>query len=497
MFYKISALHNHVQGVYILWTRWGTVGEDGQYQRTPYSTRDECVAEFLKVFKSKTSFPWAERASGVPKEGRYSVQPEGGKTLAELQCDRLKNVTPGMLPDSPTLPPKTQFLLRVLTDTHLLVANMVTNRSFQLPFGAAHQTAIKEAVAVLQTARDLLLRIGQLDQKLHQEESYDDDEAMVDEGARTAEMKDINKQREDILKSVKELSDQFYQLVPVQRDYSGVLRDVRAVDAALSELSILEQQNMAGKMIISAHAASNGHGIDPFDYILRACRTSITPLPRNDTAFETLLQYATPKRHNLEVVDIFEVSRNGEATRYMPFATKPNRMLLFHGTGACNALGVLADGLCCAPPAAAVHGHAYGKGIYFADAVDKSLQYATNINGNPNTKHHRIVFLAEVFLGRMDAEGAQFGAACSQTRDGYDSVVALNGPSTYRSLVIRNTGVRIPVGANDKSGHSFNEYVVFNPAQILLRYLVLLKDKNFTSLSDAKINALPMYHKQE
>ena len=57
--------------------------------------------------------------------------------------------------------------------------------------------------------------------------------------------------------------------------------------------------------------------------------------------------------------------------------------------------------------------------------------------------------------------------------------------------MIRNTGVRIPVGANGKSGHSFNEYVVFNPAQILLRYLVLLKDKNFTSLSDAKINALP------
>ena len=39
----------------------------------------------------------------------------------------------------------------------------------------------------------------------------------------------------------------------------------------------------------------------------------------------------------------------------------------------------------------------------------------------------------------------------------------------------------------------FNEYVVFNPAQIRLRYLVLLKTSRFVPLSDAKINALPIY----
>ncbi|MBS0285360.1 MAG: hypothetical protein JSS15_13160 [Proteobacteria bacterium] len=48
----------------------------------------------------------------------------------------------------------------------------------------------------------------------------------------------------------------------------------------------------------------------------------------------------------------------------------------------------------------------------------------------------------------------------------------------------------------DAGGHGFNEYVVFNPAQIALRYLVLLKAKHYVPLSDAKINALPMYREK-
>jgi len=226
MFYKISALHNHVQGMYILWTRWGSVGEDGQYQLTPYITREECVAEFLKVFKSKTSFPWAERVSGVPKAGRYSVQPSGGKTLAELQLERLKNLTPRMLPNSLQMSTSTQFLLRVLTDTQMLVANMVQGRPFRLPFGAAQQTAIKEAITVLHETRDLFLHIDELDRRrtiLFQDKEEDDDEGdtvcMLDESAKAAKMEVINKDQEAKLLLIKSLSEKFYALVPAQRSY--------------------------------------------------------------------------------------------------------------------------------------------------------------------------------------------------------------------------------------------------------------------------------------
>lgn len=39
----------------------------------------------------------------------------------------------------------------------------------------------------------------------------------------------------------------------------------------------------------------------------------------------------------------------------------------------------------------------------------------------------------------------------------------------------------------------YNEYVVFEPAQIRLRYLVVFRDKGFEPLTEAQLKALPMY----
>jgi hypothetical protein len=62
-------------GLYMLWTRWGRVGETGKHQRTPYQKKDEAVDEFEKIFKSKSGNPWAERNPPLfqPKDGRYTV----------------------------------------------------------------------------------------------------------------------------------------------------------------------------------------------------------------------------------------------------------------------------------------------------------------------------------------------------------------------------------------------------------------------------------------
>jgi len=43
--------------------------------------------------------------------------------------------------------------------------------------------------------------------------------------------------------------------------------------------------------------------------------------------------------YKLEVEDIFDVSRAGENDRFAPFATNPNRMLLWHGL--CGRLGIV------------------------------------------------------------------------------------------------------------------------------------------------------------
>ena len=490
MFYRCTALHNHVQGLFILWTRWGMVGEDGQYQRTPYRTREECITEFCKVFKSKTGFSWSERATSQPKEGKYKLQPPGGRTVAELQFERLRRLSPRMFPDWPAIPKNLQFLLRILTDTQMLAENMVRDRPFQLPFGAAQQSSIKEAVKVLDEAHAILGKLAELNDRATKISSASaalanatlphaltssstttavvaapiehmeadglaegnsanqnrhvsaDDVVAPPSLSITAQMDSISSDRQSLLHTLKKLSERFFELVPAKRRTVGTLMSTQAVDEALNDLSILEQQNVAAKLIIAAH--SNQERLNPFEYILRACNAVITPLPHSvGGAFEILKEYATPSNKSMEVVDIFQVERRGEASRFLPFATLSNRMLLFHGTCAANVFGILNEGLCCAPPSATIHGHAYGKGVYFADVISKSLAYASNNGGNPNTNNHATVFVAEVYLGKVDQGG-------SRPRDRYDSVLIQNGPASFSSVIETKTGARIPLGAKCK-----------------------------------------------
>jgi predicted DNA-binding WGR domain protein len=71
MFYKMQVLHDQTKDMYVLWTRWGRVGDSGQHQKTPFPTADEAVNEFEKIFKSKTGNEWQERHNFEKKQGKY------------------------------------------------------------------------------------------------------------------------------------------------------------------------------------------------------------------------------------------------------------------------------------------------------------------------------------------------------------------------------------------------------------------------------------------
>ncbi len=57
-FYKMQVIHNTEKNLYILFTCWGRIGDEGQYQRTPYGTIEEATQEFAKIFKAKSGNEW-------------------------------------------------------------------------------------------------------------------------------------------------------------------------------------------------------------------------------------------------------------------------------------------------------------------------------------------------------------------------------------------------------------------------------------------------------
>ncbi|CAF5218783.1 unnamed protein product, partial [Rotaria magnacalcarata] len=65
--------HKSKNDLYFLFTRWGRIGDAGQYQLTPYSTLDECRKEFLKVFREKTGNAWKDTDQFEIKPKKYAL----------------------------------------------------------------------------------------------------------------------------------------------------------------------------------------------------------------------------------------------------------------------------------------------------------------------------------------------------------------------------------------------------------------------------------------
>jgi len=72
-FYKMQVIHNIVQDLYILWNRWGRIGQQGQFQRTPFPSAEDAVTEFCKIFKAKTGNVWKDKDNFEKKPKKYSL----------------------------------------------------------------------------------------------------------------------------------------------------------------------------------------------------------------------------------------------------------------------------------------------------------------------------------------------------------------------------------------------------------------------------------------
>mmetsp|Transcript_3384 Transcript_3384/g.2937 ORF Transcript_3384/g.2937 Transcript_3384/m.2937 type:complete len:138 (+) Transcript_3384:1788-2201(+) len=73
LFYRMQVLHDFNQDVYILFTRWGRIGEDGSYQNTPFSKKEDCIKEFKKVFHDKSHNDWDKKDSFEKKPHKYKL----------------------------------------------------------------------------------------------------------------------------------------------------------------------------------------------------------------------------------------------------------------------------------------------------------------------------------------------------------------------------------------------------------------------------------------
>ncbi|XP_077341983.1 poly [ADP-ribose] polymerase 1-like [Lithobates pipiens] len=116
----------------------------------------------------------------------------------------------------------------------------------------------------------------------------------------------------------------------------------------------------------------------------------------------------------------------------------------------------------------------FGKGVYFADMVSKSANYCHTTPSNPTG----LILLGEVALGSM----YELKAASHITKlpKGKHSVKGLGRTAPDPAATVQLDGVDVPLGKgmstniNDTS-LMYNEYIVYDIAQVNLKYLLKLK----------------------
>lgn len=277
-------------------------------------------------------------------------------------------------------------------------------------------------------------------------------------------------------------TNRFYTLIPHNFGMQSptLIETYKQIEDLRQVLDSLAEIEVAYNLIKSENTIDN---INQLDKHYAQLKTKLEPLDKSSEEFSILQNYvnnthaSTHSAYELEVVDVFKVQRQGESRRYKPFKKLHNRKLLWHGSRITNFVGILSHGLKIAPPEAPPTGYMFGKGIYFADMVSKSANYCCTTQQNSTG----LMLLSEVALGdMMECTAAKY--VTNLPKDKHSCFGrGLTMPDPKKSY-LRNDGVEIPLGqavtdSSLKSALLYNEYIVYDVAQVNVQYLFRMEFK--------------------
>jgi len=499
-FYKMQIIEQKAKSLFILWNKWGRLGEVGQYQRTPYAQLADAVKEFERVFRQKTGNTFSIYNAGnfIKKPKKYAVV-NTRESMHEKVAELLKPF------DFDAISTKTKIVdehmqepLKIITNVAMyqqqLRASGVDTQF--MPLSNLTEEVLIEAKRVLNTLSGLVRKIQKRSDPYGYRRSWKtgDDDSDDDETDAAANLNPdtVLQQYETVAK----LSSQFYELIP-HTNFSH--QRMKPIDngARLKEkmdmISNLLDYEIASRILLGAHFRSDT--VHPLDYCYRALNIHLEWIPPHAVQSSAASSTTTSSQqqttvgsseYNLierymkntggaqyRIKNLFRLQRKGEPERIAVHKDLPNHFLLWHGSKAANFIGILSQGLRIAPPEAPTTGFAFGKGVYFSDQFGKCVGYSSGYKGE------RFLLLAEVALGNMNVVNKPTYMEKPPAGTHSTKGQACIEPDFEKESIVLPNSVRVPMGElrpvkdpNNKLSLSYNEYVVYDESQVRLRYLI-------------------------
>ncbi|XP_013405621.1 tankyrase-like protein isoform X2 [Lingula anatina] len=462
-YYKMQIIHDQ-EGLYVLFNNWGRIGDSGQFQKTPFSTREEAVDEYCKIFKAKAGNDWNNLNNFVNQPKKYrlvSADKRRKQTRPPVNFD-LHSDLPSKLPRY------VQDFIKDISSVSMLTKQWercgVDPSLF--PFGRIKRETFQKAIDLLLDIKPLVKRKDELSRDLTEGNLPD---------------------YQDVCEKIHEHSSEYYQLIPkngYKFERLTPLDSERSIESEINMILSLMELNFTERVLLAAQYRAKE--INPLDYIYRALNCRMELLKEEEPEAQYILKYIYntedtgsyrrygPK-NELNVEAIYRIEREGETERIQN-CTVGNRMLLWHGTNTCNLTSILHHGLLIDPPDVEKHGSLFGKGIYHADTFNKSQGYCRNYYSETESKY---MLLDEVAVGKVE-EKSNFNH--TETSSGYDSLLGAGTQIPEPGHDLTLAGAKMPLGKivnrpqKKEEYHyyslSYNEYVVYKANQVAMKYLV-------------------------
>ncbi|EXJ62523.1 hypothetical protein A1O7_02961 [Cladophialophora yegresii CBS 114405] len=470
-FYRVQVLETNNN--FKTWTRWGRVGDRGQSKWFGEGDCLHAIAQFKAKFKEKSGIAWEER-DGPSKKGKYvylEVNYEDSDTEDEKKMpvpDQDDGEEEEQVSAPSKLEPPVQRLMELIFNMQYFNATMA-----ELDYDANKMPLGKLSKKTLLKGYEVLKELASL----------------VADPTVAATMGESQSQ------AVADRSNQYFSLVPhvVGRRQVPVLRNMDSIKREIRLLEALTDMQLANEIMKSASVQKHKN-INVLDARYDGLgMKEMTPLTPTGSEYNEITNYLTKSvggTHNIRytVQDIFRIERNGEFDRldkssYAKLGAKSDRRLLWHGSRASNFGGILSQGLRIAPPEAPVSGYMFGKGVYLADMSSKSAGYCVpGISGGTG-----ILLLCETELGSpmLELTGADYNAGAHCIDQGRISTWGKGSvaPQAWKDAACIHPslkGVKMPDVVSKPPGPAnvdgaflmYNEYIVYDVAQIKLRYLL-------------------------
>ncbi|CAK84112.1 unnamed protein product (macronuclear) [Paramecium tetraurelia] len=437
-FYFVQLLKKKNENAYFVFTRWGRVGQIGQLALQPFQgDLSSAISQYQKKIHEKSV-----KGDYRILEKDYSGEndPKALEKLEKLREQKEKESF-----NKSKLHQRVKELIRLIFDMKMMNNQMreIGYDAKKMPLGKLAATTIKKGFDVLKQIQD-----------------------------------ELDKKNKNVVE-LQRLTSEFYSQIPHDfgMNKAPLIDTKEKVKAKLEMLEAIQHIQVATKILEDSKDDSN-----VIDENYKKLNIDLKYLDHNSEKVKTIKKFIqnTQGYYKLEVEDVFELTKDQDDKRFKK--DLGNRMLLWHGSRLTNFVGILGQGLRIAPPEAPVTGYRFGKGVYLADVVEKSASYCCP---DPTTKTG-LILLCDVALGNPNIKLDSDHNASNLPKGKHCTWGKARSYPPEKSYVEMPglPGVKVPIGKPEpsdvekKSGLWHNEFIVYDVAQVRLKYLIKMKWQN-------------------